>query len=37
MSSPLKPLEGNWWTIPVSRFEKIWVWISVVWGLVLFG
>ncbi len=37
MSSPLKPLEQHWWSIPASRYEKLWVWISAVWGVVLFG
>ena len=37
MSSPLHAPAGNWWDIGVSRHEKIWISISVVWALVLFG
>lgn len=37
MSSPIQSPEGNWWDIGVGRHEKIWISISVVWALVLFG
>ena len=37
MSSPLQPQEGNWWHVPVSRHERIWLWISLAAALVLFA
>lgn len=37
MSSPLHSPTGNWWNIGVSRHEKLWISISIVWALLLFG
>jgi len=37
MSSPLQSPTGDWWNIGVSRHEKLWVSISIVWALFLFG
>lgn len=37
MTSPIKPPEGNWWDQPVDRRESIWLGLSTLWALVIFG
>jgi cytochrome c oxidase subunit 2 len=37
MTSPLEPQDDNWWDVEVNRREKIWLALSSLWGLTLFG
>jgi len=37
MSSPLKPPERNWWGQTVNRRESIWLALSGIWSLLIFG
>ena len=37
MSSPLSSPENNWWNIPVSWYERVWLIISVCSAVVLFA
>jgi len=36
-TTPLEEPEGNWWDIPVNGYEKLWLGISIVWAIMLFG
>jgi cytochrome c oxidase subunit 2 len=37
MSSPLKPPRGDWWEQKVNRRESIWLGLSGLWSLLIFG
>ncbi|MHB9288049.1 cytochrome c oxidase subunit II [Halobacteriales archaeon Cl-PHB] len=37
MSSPLDPPEGNWWGEKINRRESIWLGLSGLWSLLIFG
>jgi cytochrome c oxidase subunit 2 len=37
MTSPLKPPEGNWWDQNVNRRESIWLGLSGLWSILIFG
>jgi cytochrome c oxidase subunit 2 len=37
MSSPLDPPEGNWWNRNVNRRESIWLGLSGIWSVLIFG
>jgi cytochrome c oxidase subunit 2 len=37
MSSPLKPPQGDWWDQKVNRRESIWLGLSGLWSLLIFG
>lgn len=37
MNSPLEPPEGNWWDKAVNRRESIWLGISGLWSIIIFG
>ncbi len=38
MGSPIKPPDKeDWWNVPVDRRESIWLGLSVVWAMILFG
>jgi cytochrome c oxidase subunit 2 len=36
-TTPLEEPEGNWWDIPVGGYEKLWLGITIVWAVMLFG
>jgi cytochrome c oxidase subunit 2 len=37
MTSPLKPPEGNWWDQNVNRRESIWLGLTGLWSILIFG
>ena len=37
MSSPLDPPEGNWWNRNINRRESIWLGLSGIWSILIFG
>jgi cytochrome c oxidase subunit 2 len=37
MTSPFDPPEGNWWDQHVNRRESIWLGLSGIWSLLIFG
>ncbi|MDX1568111.1 MAG: hypothetical protein R3223_09950 [Longimicrobiales bacterium] len=37
MSSPLRPPDDDWWSIPVHGQEKAWLWLVAVTCVILFG
>jgi len=36
-TTPIEEPEGNWWDIPVGGYEKLWVGITILWAVMLFG
>jgi cytochrome c oxidase subunit 2 len=36
MSSPIRSPEGVWWNWPVSRSEKVWLWLAGITAVILF-
>jgi cytochrome c oxidase subunit 2 len=36
-TTPLEEPEGNWWNIEVGGYEKLWLGITIVWAIMLFG
>ena len=37
MSSPLDPPDGNWWGQKVNRRESMWLGLSGIWSILIFG
>lgn len=36
-TTPIEEPEGTWWNIEVGGYEKLWLGITVVWAVILFG
>ncbi len=36
-TTPLEEPEGHWWNVPVHGYEKLWLGITIVWAVILFG
>jgi cytochrome c oxidase subunit 2 len=37
MTSPMKPPEGNWWGQSINRRESIWLGLTGLWSVLIFG
>ena len=36
-TTPIEEPEGNWWDIEVGGYEKLWLGITILWAVMLFG